>query len=150
MKKKKIIKWTCVLVWMLIIFLFSSQTGEESSGNNRFIEELLLYFNLDVNVIFHGMGSYIIRKTAHFSEYFILYYLTHNAVKEDFSYKNSLFISLIIVFLYACTDELHQYFIPGRGPAFKDVLIDTGGGGLAFILKSMVYCFRKNDITSLY
>ena len=30
-------------------------------------------------------------------------------------------------FLYACTDELHQYFVPGRACRFKDVMIDTAG-----------------------
>ena len=31
---------------------------------------------------------------------------------------------------YGATDEIHQSFIPGRGPAVTDVLIDTVGASL--------------------
>ncbi|MFZ2371781.1 MAG: VanZ family protein, partial [Trichococcus flocculiformis] len=42
--------------------------------------------------------------------------------------------ALLFVFLYASSDEFHQSFIPGRGPAFTDVLIDTAGGLTGIIL----------------
>jgi VanZ family protein len=31
---------------------------------------------------------------------------------------------------YGATDEFHQSFVPGRGPAFSDVLIDLVGASL--------------------
>ena len=45
--------------------------------------------------------------------------------------KKSLVYAIIFVFLYACTDEIHQAFVPGRACAFTDVMIDTAGGLLA-------------------
>ena len=36
--------------------------------------------------------------------------------------------SLFIVLGYAITDEVHQYFIPGRAMAIRDVIIDFSGG----------------------
>ena len=33
--------------------------------------------------------------------------------------------------LYACTDEFHQSFVPGRVAAVHDVLIDSAGAWLA-------------------
>jgi len=39
------------------------------------------------------------------------------------------------VFLYACTDEFHQSFVPGRACLFRDVMIDTSGGAFAMIIK---------------
>ena len=41
--------------------------------------------------------------------------------------KHPLVISIIFSFLYACTDEIHQIFVPGRSAQFRDVLIDTLG-----------------------
>lgn len=43
-------------------------------------------------------------------------------------------ISMIIGILYATSDEIHQAFIPGRGPLFTDVLIDTMGVTLGILL----------------
>ena len=42
---------------------------------------------------------------------------------------------MLAAFLYACSDEFHQSFVPGRGPAFKDVMIDSTGAlvGLTII-----------------
>lgn len=36
-------------------------------------------------------------------------------------------IPLLIGFLYAVSDEIHQYFVPGRAMQARDVLIDTSG-----------------------
>lgn len=36
-------------------------------------------------------------------------------------------IPLLIGFLYAVSDEIHQYFVPGRAMQARDVLIDTAG-----------------------
>ena len=36
-------------------------------------------------------------------------------------------VPLLIGFLYAVSDEIHQYFVPGRAMQARDVLIDTAG-----------------------
>ena len=41
--------------------------------------------------------------------------------------KYTLAMSILFSFLYACTDELHQIFVPGRSAQFRDILIDTLG-----------------------
>ena len=58
---------------------------------------------------------------------------------------------ILMVFLYACSDEFHQAFVPGRGPAFRDVLVDTSGGLTALliiyiraILKKSAASFKKS------
>jgi VanZ family protein len=45
--------------------------------------------------------------------------------------------SAIFCLLYGITDELHQYFVPGRSPEIGDLLADTAGGfvaGAAYVL----------------
>ena len=36
-------------------------------------------------------------------------------------------LPLSLGILYACIDELHQYFVPGRACQIRDVCIDTAG-----------------------
>ena len=36
-------------------------------------------------------------------------------------------VSLIIGVIYASTDEIHQAFVPGRGPLVTDVILDSMG-----------------------
>lgn len=50
--------------------------------------------------------------------------------------------SLIIGIFYATSDEIHQCFIPGRGPQITDVIIDSMGvllGILLVILAVKIY-----------
>lgn len=125
------IKWLALLGWMLVIFLFSAQTGEQSSESSGLIEQLLSLFPFIPHQIFGIDLQLIIRKGAHFTEYLILYVLTFIVFIDYQTLKKSLVYAIIFVFLYACTDEIHQAFVPGRACAFTDVMIDTAGGLLA-------------------
>ncbi|MEM3043787.1 MAG: VanZ family protein, partial [Thermoplasmata archaeon] len=53
--------------------------------------------------------------------------------------KVSLALSTLFIFLYAISDEVHQYFVPMREASVIDVLIDTAGGliGVAAVLLSI-------------
>jgi len=76
-----------------------------------------------------------IRKNAHAFEYFILAVLVANSLfLFGVKGRNALFIIMFICLFYAVTDEYHQLFIPGRGSAVRDVLIDFGGAllGITF------------------
>ena len=132
------VKWLLLIGWMLIIFLFSAQTGEQSSESSGLVEQLLSIFSFIPNRIFGLELQLLIRKAAHFTEYLILYLLIFNVMINHQSLKKSLVYALIGVFLYACTDEIHQAFVPGRACTFIDVLIDTSGGVMAMILISMI------------
>lgn len=132
--KKRYLRWFYVLVWALVIFLFSNQDGSASSSNNKFILYLLKSININIDYIFGNQTDYIIRKSAHFFEYFILCHFLFKALSIDIEHKKSILISLFLTFLYACSDEIHQMFVSGRAASFKDVIIDTSGGLLYLII----------------
>jgi len=113
---KKIIFWLPAIVWMLIIFYFSAQPVLHASDNQT--------------------QDFVIKKSAHFTEYGILAILIFFASLKTIalSKKNLILLSLGLTFLYASSDELHQRFVPGRQSAFRDVLIDTTGGLTALAL----------------
>ena len=128
--KRKLIKWLLLITWMLLIFYFSNQPN---SGEKTF------------NIINHTtkinspqtlkMINYLVRKSAHITEYFILAILTISLLKEYITnYKLIYTLSIFICFIYAITDEIHQHFIVGRTAIFKDVIIDTTGSLLLVII----------------
>ena len=122
---------------MVVIFLFSAQTGGRSGNTSEEIVKWvigLFYRNFadlptmkqtEILEIIH----LLIRKGAHFAEYAILAILAANALR---SYSLSKLCRWLITIgfctLYAVSDEIHQYFVPDRACRFLDVCIDTAGG----------------------
>jgi VanZ family protein len=142
MNKRKM-KLLMLITWMAIIFLFSHQPADLSNENNEFVVQLFNLLGLDLNSAFGAFTDFIIRKAAHFTEYFILYVLFFNVIKDRHGYTKALVYSLMGVFLYACTDEFHQLFVPGRSGKFVDVIIDTTGGLVALTVFYIHSIFRK-------
>lgn len=80
--------------------------------------------------------SFIVRKMAHFTEYMILGVLLLCTVKDIFAQRalelqaSALYAAVIswgIGTLYAVSDELHQFFVPGRSCEIRDMIIDSCG-----------------------
>jgi VanZ family protein len=88
------------------------------------------------------------RKLAHMSIYFIL---SINVMVVLFTFDmhmiSRMLLSLIICFLYACTDEFHQFFVDGRGASFIDCLIDTSGAFFGLFAGLIVYCICYTIMT---
>ena len=98
--------WGPVILWMGIIFFFSSQQRIVVSPQDL------------INFIFF--------KSLHVLEYALLYILTFRATKSPI-------MSFLIVILYGASDEIHQLFISTREGRVRDVIIDTAGAVLAWI-----------------
>lgn len=97
--------WLPVVLWAAIIFTLSSISNPRASQ----------FFVLD----------FIFKKTAHVSEYAILFILLFRATKKNFP------LAFVLTVLYAITDEIHQSFTPGRTPAIYDVGLDSSGAAIA-------------------
>lgn len=110
-----------VIIWMILIFTMSSFDATESSNQSNFIVNIIVnIFNIN-NI---ELVSLIIRKLAHFTEYLILGILTYNLIN---SYNKKTYIAIIICIFYAISDEIHQYFVPGRSCQILDMTIDSLG-----------------------
>ena len=136
-RNKKALRWLLFLGWMIFIFYMSHQPGDKSSEQSRFVLYVFNLLGLKLDTYFGELATLIIRKGAHFTEYFILFILTYNVISLYVVERKARLYSVIFVFLYACSDEFHQSFIPGRGPAFKDVMIDISGGILGYFCVSI-------------
>ena len=139
---KKIIKYTLLIIWMIIIFLFSNQPAKESSKlSNSFLEKTITIFYRDINTekkeqLIKKYGL-ITRKLAHFTIYLVLGVLMLSTLSE-YNIKTKILVSITLCFLYALSDEIHQLFIIGRSKEFKDVLIDTAGSFIGINIYNII------------
>lgn len=134
---KKITSILLVIIWMTLIFIMSSFNSVDSSNQSNFIVEIICnIFNIkNIEIL-----SIIIRKTAHFTEYFILGLFVYNMVH---TYNKKIYLAIIICVLYAISDEIHQIFVPGRQFKIIDICIDS----IASILSISILNI-KNKINS--
>ena len=135
---------------MLFIFTMSSFGSDSSNAqSSQIIQVLHQVFpslsshtsGLDANAL-----TFIVRKTAHFTEYAILGILFYFFYRQILPQKNGLrlfALAILSSFLYACTDEIHQLFVPGRSGQFTDVLVDTFGAFCGCLLLLAIRRLRK-------
>lgn len=142
---KKRFKWILVIAWLIVMFIFSNQPAVVSDGNSRFVINLFKALGLNLDSLLGSIANFIVRKAAHFTEYLILFLLLYEAFREDFSLKKAVMLSIIAVFLYACSDEIHQLFVPGREGRFRDVMIDTSGGAAGLLGVMIVVTLKKSS-----
>lgn len=134
-KRSRIISWIMLIVWMGVIFFMSHLPGEVSSSQSDLVIKIFEFLGISLDSYFGDLASFVIRKSAHFSEYLILFLLLYRVLCLYVDKRSAKLYTLLGVFLYAGSDEIHQYFVPGRAMAFRDVMIDTSGGaaGMALI-----------------
>ncbi|MBR4026926.1 MAG: VanZ family protein [Lachnospiraceae bacterium] len=164
------------VVWMIIIFCFSAQPGDDSGDLSGSITHLAMQV---INTVFQcgwneikvleltEVWHFPIRKLAHMTEFGILALLCYGAGGIYYgAYERKsmeLFMAgkrtsamptyhvvrmigaFLIAFLYACSDEFHQLFVPDRAGLLIDVLVDTVGVIIALLLlQIMLTIFGKN------
>ncbi len=139
-----------LLTALTILFIFSrslhnAQTSALESGS-------IVNF-LGVSFTEIGMtqeqADFFVRKTAHFSEFFIMGTFLTLAVQKNSRktlIKNLFFILFFLLAVPVC-DETLQYLSPGRSPEVKDVLLDFSGALCGFLLVFLIdrLCFHFNS-----
>jgi len=121
---KKITYWLPALGYMGLIFFLSSQN----------IQTPYPKFHID--------------KIIHSIEYFILANLIFFALKNTsaFSTRKIIILSIILSTLYGISDEIHQYFVPGRCSDISDAFADMIGSSFVAIS----YKYSSEFLTNLF
>ena len=132
----------CIIAVCCTIFRFSSEQANVSSKTSEGVTKAI------VSVVCKDKPTYdedtlvkalqpIVRKAAHFSIYLLLGTLVMCCAQTFKGCKEYKFdTSVMLCFFYACTDEFHQLFVPGRSGEFADVCLDTVGAtfGILFVM----------------
>lgn len=149
MQYKKNLSWVLVIIWMIVIFLFSAQSANDSASLSGGITDRLYQL---LNYIFINVSEetlqIFIRKLAHFTLYLILGILLLNALHyNELKQSTNFGLALLFSLLYAITDEIHQVFVPGRAGQITDVLIDFIGSFIGIGLFDIYYrsIIRKGE-----
>lgn len=153
LKQYRYLMAALLLVWMLLIFLFSAQNGSLSSSvSEDFAAKVFSLIYPEFNqmsageqLLFLESVMLPIRKLAHFTLYFVLGLIASGlfvTIRNCGMFFKSA-VSWGVCVLYAISDEIHQYFVPERACAALDVLIDSAGAILAVALFALAICVIK-------
>ena len=146
MKRTKLRLALCIILTaLLLVFIWGNSLlpGRISGAFSQWVKDLLSHlFGQPSGDPDTGHG--LLRKIAHFTEFSCLgmsLFWLFSMLKQKF------YFPLLCGFLVACMDETIQCFIPDRGPAVKDVAIDTAGVavGIGLLMAGVaIYQKRKN------
>lgn len=138
--RDKALSFLPAAVWYAVIFAFSAQSGEESGrlssavvkGSIGLLGELGELFETDWDAFL--LLTFLVRKAAHMSIYFILAALLFYGLwRAGLRPRPGMAAAVGLCALLAGLDEFHQTFVPGRDGKLSDVLIDLSGG-VCFLL----------------
>ena len=110
-----LLAWAPVLGWAALIFYLSSIPKLDSGL---------------------GVWDFVLRKIAHMVEFGILTAFIIRACRRTWSHWTLVTLCWaagLSSVLYAASDEIHQAFVPGRGPSVDDVVIDACGVALYLV-----------------
>ena len=112
-----------LIFWMSLIFWLSSQSTL-----------------LDIEDKASEISVY---KSAHLFTYAVLAWLWWRALTAERRITWPLLLTaLLLSSLYGISDEIHQYFVPGRHARIADVLFDTGGAIVMILLLRWIEWLR--------
>lgn len=137
-KSGKVLTGICLvaaLAWMTLIFLFSARNADLSTQDSHRIgwligRHLAWGFQSWPQVAqqhFVENIDFLVRKTAHATEYAVLGALWTGVFRRFLPAWG-------IAVVYAASDEIHQFFVPGRACRLMDVGIDSAGALLGCLL----------------
>ncbi len=147
---RKTISIILLLLWMTVIFMFSSSGSVKS--NNTSGQVISSAISVKDKVTNNETKpetkkkivkklNYSVRKSAHVFEYFVLGVLALN-VFDAFNVKRKVLFAIILCVLYAASDEFHQLFT-GRTASVTDVLLDSAASIVGIYLLNLIFSRRK-------
>jgi len=128
---RKLRAWIPTLLWLCVLAVFSTDTFSADHTGTVLWKILHALFGTRFDEQFEEI-HFLVRKSAHFCSYGFLGALAF------FSWRATLpalprwtlrwsLLGLLTAMIGGACDELHQIFVPSRGPSLRDVLLDTLG-----------------------
>lgn len=146
-----ILLWALVIGVAAMIYAFSAMDGPSSmQTSDGLVYFVMRLFHPDFNSLsvvqqhlIYKRLVYFVRKMAHFSE-FALLGVSLRMLFQALRARRPGLAAWGAGTLYACSDEVHQYFVGSRSAMIQDVGIDSAGvlfGVLAVAL--VIHLYRR-------
>ncbi len=170
---QKILASILVLMWMITVFIFSSQDGIDTLNTSGAVISVIesKTTNDSSNVVSDNLGKTdnknslenkkykytysnkiqkLVRKNAHYFLYmlggvFLSVFFCANSKYKSSQIKLAIY-AIITGIVYAFTDEFHQRFVPGRTGSLKDVFIDSMGVITGVVLVYILRIILKRNV----
>ena len=136
--------WWPALLWAGVIFTMSTDTFSKEH-TATFFEPVLRWFRPTLTMVQFAFIHHLIRKSAHFTEYFVFGLLLYRGVRGERSGWRWMWglTAFFIAAVYSALDEIHQAFVPSRGPSAYDSLLDSTGALVALVVIWLWFRLRR-------
>ena len=135
--------WLPAIAWAILIWWAST---DFFSAENTSIYILPALHSLFPHLSPESLDRihFIIRKSAHFTEYFVFSFLLLRGIRGKHRgwRLRWVFAALAIAAGYSALDEFHQSFVPSRTASPWDSLLDTTGAATAQVLMWLWFRFH--------
>jgi VanZ family protein len=125
-------EWIPVILWGALIFMLST-SAFSAANTSKIIDPILRWLIPTISSASVDVSHMLIRKTAHFTEYGILFWLLVRGPMAQRPY-----LALMLCIVYALTDEGHQVFVPGRTASLYDAALDSTGALFTHFLTTAI------------
>ena len=131
--------------WVAFVWGHSLIQGPQSSLESGMVVTLLRPLFEAVGVTDVDLMAFLVRKTAHFTEYAMLGVLARGLLGSLHAGRGVRPLPAgLLVALVPGVDECMQLFVPGRSGQVTDVLLDLSGVVVGALLAHLVYIMRDN------
>jgi VanZ family protein len=137
--------WLPAIGWAVLIFSMSTDTfSAEHTGS--VLEPLLRWLVPSLSAEQFDTIHFLIRKSAHLSEYFVFCLLLYRGVRgarRGWRWSWG-FAALCCAAGYSVLDEIHQAFVASRTASAYDSLLDSTGAFVAFLALWLWFRWRRS------
>ena len=134
--------WWPAILWAAVIFCFSTDTFS-AEHTSRALHWLLDWLPLSAHQ-FHALHR-LIRKSAHFAEYFVFFLLIYRGIRGAHGGWRWLWglSAWFVAAAYSALDEIHQAFVSSRTASPYDSLLDSAGALVAMLCLYLYFRLRQ-------
>jgi VanZ family protein len=135
--------WWPALLWAILISVLSTNSFS-AEHTSLVIEPIFRWLFPHITQDTLDLLHHLVRKSAHFTEYFIFALLLYHGMRashrDDRPWHWSwALVAWLIAAIYSAFDEIHQIFVPSRGPSVWDSMLDSAGALFALLVLFFLY-----------
>ena len=136
--------WWPAIVWACVIFSMSTDTFS-SEHTASVLDPMLRWLIPSITDERFDLIHHVIRKSAHFSEYFVFCLFLYRGVRagrKGWRWTWGV-AALSLAAGYSILDEIHQAFVASRTASAYDSLLDSAGAFAAFAFPWLWFRWRR-------